>query len=256
MTLLGWISCSLVSKPCGLFYKPDPPVWSNWKTTKNGGSTSHPLSGYDIVMDRKLSDEEKAKNIAAGLTPTGRIKTTRGVTNLPKYEPGDYRCRGTNFTDKRKNDYLDVIRKTGEPAMARAEIGVNAGTVQTHCSKYPEFRQALDEAHRQHASIYANEMRRRGLEGWDEPVFGSQGPGAGTGIVGYVRKFSDRLLIEQAKKHDKKYHHTQRVEQHTTIEQAPSLDLDKLSPESRKDLRRILERERKLNGGESEQTPG
>ena len=81
------------------------------------------------------------------------------------------------------------------------------------------------------------------MEGWDEPVFGSQGPGTGVGVVGWVRKYSDRLLIEQAKKHDKRYNHTQRIEQQLTVENKPSLELEKLSPESRADLRKILERE-------------
>lgn len=194
----------------------------------------------------KLTDAEKAANVAAGLTPTGKIPVSRakGADAAPKFPEGDYRALGTNFTPKRKNRFITVLRETGEPALAAADVRVNLRTAQDHRHKDDLFRDAWDEALRQHAGIYAKEMKRRGVEGWDEPVFGSQGKDAGTGIVGWVRKYSDRLLIEQARKHDPGYTQTQKVEQTVKTEGgAAGLNLDSLSPESRADLRRILERE-------------
>jgi len=215
-----------------------------------------------------LTEAEKAANVAAGLTPTGRIparaaddarrikytpisKRNQGPVGRVKqgngkgedYPPNDYRARGSPFTVKRKNDYVRVVRETGEEPLARAEVGVSYHTVKDHMVKDPQFRDAVDEAYRQHASIYAREMLRRGVEGVAEPVFGSAGKDMGTGIVGYIQRYSDRLLIEQAKRFNKEYTPRQVVEQTTKLEGRPSLGLEALSPESREDLRRILERE-------------
>ena len=199
------------------------------------------------MTKRKLTEEEKAANVAAGLTPTGRIpkrsKDDPGATEAPSYEPGDYRVLHTNFTDHRKNHFIRILKETGEPALAAADVGVALRTAQRHRGSDELFRDAWDEALRQHAAIYAMEMKRRGVDGWDEPVFGSQGAGAGVGIVGWVKKYSDRLLIEQARKHDPEgYTPRSKVEATTTVE-TKGLSLDQLSPESRADLRRIIERE-------------
>jgi hypothetical protein len=45
------------------------------------------------------------------------------------------------------------------------------------------------------------EARRRAVEGWEEPVFGSLGQGQGTGQVGSIRRYSDTLLIRLLEAH-------------------------------------------------------
>lgn len=197
-------------------------------------------------MKPKLTPEEKAANVAAGLTPTGKIPTprTRGEDKPPKFPEGDYRCTGNAFTATRKNRFCAVLKATGEKALAAAEVGVHLKTAERHRHQDELFREAWDEALRQHAAVYAKEMYRRGVEGWDEPVFGSAGgKDAGTTIVGWVRKYSDRLLLEQARKHDPGYTPTQRIESRVEAVNSPGLDLSKLSPESQDQLREILERE-------------
>lgn len=215
----------------------------------SGWALPHPgASPYDRAMAgrrSKLTPEEKAANVAAGLTPTGRVPQPRdsGTDDPPRFDVDHMpKPQRTRFTPKRKNNFLRVIRETGEVALAAADTGIAIRTAEEHRRNDPVFRDAWDEAKRQHAAIYANEMRRRGVEGWDEPVFGSQGKDTGIGIVGWVRKYSDRLLIEQARKHDPGYTPKQKVESTVTVE-GQGLSLDQLSPESRADLRRILERE-------------
>lgn len=223
------------------------------------------VSGYyGAVTRRIISASEKATNVQNGLTPTGLIRQPglrkakpgqidskhkvpvgrgRTKTNKPAFPPGDYRSQGKAFTVGRKNHYLRIVRETGEEAIARADVGVSYGTVCDHMTKDKDFQEGVSEALRQHASVYAKEMKRRGVDGYQEPVFGNQGPGAGSGIVGWVTRYSDRLLLEQARKFDPKYTPTSIVKQTTTVKGLPSLGLDKLSAESREDLRRILERE-------------
>lgn len=238
-------------------------------------------SYYESVVFRKLSDSEKAVNVQNGLTPHGLIKLTpedrrkaklvakkarrdqlNQITSKQKvpvgraqkisYPEGDYRCQGRKFTVGRKNHYLRIVRECGEEVLARADVGVSWGTVKSQLEADPAFREGLAEAYRQHGAVYAKEMKRRGVDGYQEPVFGSQGPGAGSGIVGWVTRYSDRLLLEQARKFDKAYIAKTVVEQTTTVKGSPSLGLDKLSAESREDLRRILEREQCTNEPEPE----
>lgn len=195
-----------------------------------------------------LSEEAKRRNVAAGLTPTGRVKvkrlSTKGIDKQPEFPQEDYRCTGFNFTPARKNAFLEVIRKQGNRAEACREIGIAQATVSRHRTEDPAFRDAMDEAFRQHATIYINEMRRRGVEGVQKAVYGSQGPGAGSGVIGWVTEYSDRLLLELAKKYDPDFRPTLRTESKVHVTQTnESLGLENLSPESQEDLRRILERE-------------
>lgn len=59
----------------------------------------------------------------------------------------------------------------------------------------PDFAAAWRDALDQAADVLEREAFRRAVTGVQEPVFGSLGPGQGTGEVGAVRKYSDTLLI-------------------------------------------------------------
>jgi hypothetical protein len=199
-----------------------------------------------------LTDAQKAANVAMGLTPTGRIPIKRasrkGVDRLPDYPKGDYRCTGYDFTPARKNAFLEVIKREGLTSVACVEIGVHPNTVSRHRTDDHVFRDAMDEAFRQHGASLVQETHRRAVAGVTKPVYGSQGPGAGSGVVGFVTEFSDRLLLALLKKYDPDFKTVPaKVEVTTNINGGPKgdvgLKLEDLSPESRADLKRILERE-------------
>jgi len=205
----------------------------------------------------KLTDAEKARNVANGLTPTGRLKTTRpsrkGIDRQPDFPKGDYRCTGNNFTPARKNAFLDVIRREGLNPVACAEIGVSPSTVSRHRTEDPVFRDAMDEAFRQHGAALVQEAHRRAVVGVSKAVYGSQGPGAGQGVIGFVTEYSDRLLLELLKKYDPDFRTAPAKVEVTTNVSTPKgdvgLKLEELSPESRADLKRILERELERRDG-------
>lgn len=59
----------------------------------------------------------------------------------------------------------------------------------------PAYKARFDEAHKLGCDRLVREALRRGLEGVDEPVFGKlPGKDSGSGVVGTIRKYSDRLL--------------------------------------------------------------
>ncbi len=54
---------------------------------------------------------------------------------------------------------------------------------------------AWEEAREEAADHLEDEARRRAVDGWDEPVYGSGGTGVGTVEVGTIRKYDSTLLI-------------------------------------------------------------
>jgi hypothetical protein len=74
------------------------------------------------------------------------------------------------------------------------------------------FAAAWVDAYDQGGDVIRDEIRRRAVEGWEEPVFGPLGPGQGSGEIGSVRKFSDRLLELEAKRRDPGYRDNHRLE--------------------------------------------
>lgn len=219
-----------------------------------------------MAFKPKLTPDQVAANLAAGLTPTGKIpkgpspgvkkgsvpNRKNGMDKVPKYQPGDYRHLGLHFTPERKNRYLAALAKHGARAAARIEVGITERTEVRHRAEDPLFRQGMDEAMRQYGAKLIQEIHRRGVEGVPKPVFGSMGPNAGTGVVGFVTEYSDRLLLAQAQRFEPEYTPKQKVE-HSGQVKLDGLDLDKLCPESQDDLRRILERE--LERRKSDGTP-
>lgn len=210
----------------------------------------------------KLTDAEKAANVRAGLTPTGKIPRGRGpgvpqanvpnrkngLDKPPKFAPGDYRCLGFGFTPERKNKYLAALAKHGETVLARIEVGISKRTEERHRAEDAVFRDAMDEALRQYGATLSKEIHRRGVEGVQEPVYGNVGgQGGGTGVIGFVTRYSDRLLLTQAQRFESAYTPKQKVE-HSGAVKSEGLGLEQLSPESQDDLRRILERELERRG--------
>lgn len=223
-------------------------------------SKSRPPKGQPYRKST-LTDAQKAANVAMGLTPTGRIPIKRpsrkGVDRQPDYPKGDYRCTGYDFTPARKNAFLEVIKREGLTSVACVEIGVHPNTVSRHRTDDHVFRDAMDEAFRQHGAALVQEAHRRAVAGVTKPVYGSQGPGAGSGVVGFVTEYSDRLLLELLKKYDPDFKAPSAQVQVTTNVTGPQgdvgLKLEDLSAESRADLKRILEREleRRAQDGEA-----
>jgi hypothetical protein len=72
-------------------------------------------------------------------------------------------------------------------------------TYRHHALTDEEFKAELQIALEQYDDHLEAELHRRGVVGWEEPVFGSGGPGVGTVQVGTIRKFSDACLFGRLK---------------------------------------------------------
>jgi hypothetical protein len=105
----------------------------------------------------------------------------------------------------------------------------------------PEFAAAWDEALEEHAGSLVAELYRRATIGDAVPIVSPTGE-----VVGFKYNRSDTLLLAAVRAHAPEFtpRTEQTVEQTVTKTTRPApLHLERLSPESRADLKRILERE-------------
>jgi hypothetical protein len=130
-------------------------------------------------------------------------------------------------TGRWKKPFLKALAETGNVSIACKVARVERSTAYDHQNEKhamydAAFAKAWSDALETAADILEAEARRRGFEGWDEPVFGSGGPGQGTVQVGTVRKYSDALLIVLLKsvrphKFREHYHFQQNNQQNNNI---------------------------------------
>lgn len=85
---------------------------------------------------------------------------------------------------------------SGNLTVACQAVGIDRSTPAHFLRRNPGHPLAglLDEARVQARELLEAEAWRRAKEGVEEPVYGSLGTGQGTGEVGTVRRYSDRLL--------------------------------------------------------------
>lgn len=88
-----------------------------------------------------------------------------------------------------KAAFLLAFEKTGNVTVACRQVGIGRRQrVYEWIEEDPNFREAYKEANEIATDLLVEEVRRRGYEGWDEPVYhrGEQ--------VGVVRKYDSTLL--------------------------------------------------------------
>jgi hypothetical protein len=107
----------------------------------------------------------------------------------------------TTLTDDQIQAYLDEVARTGLLMKSAAAADVSYQTIKRNREEHDEFEAAVQDALELYREAIEEEIHRRGIEGVETPVFGSMGANAGTGIVGHVRKYSDKLLEIHAKRH-------------------------------------------------------
>jgi hypothetical protein len=146
------------------------------------------------------------------------------------------------LTPARKEAFLRELARHGVAARAAREAspGSLTGALQTFKDERhrdAEFDEAWNEAIESAHADLLHELIRRAKDGTNETVYGPSGQ-----PIGNRKRYSDRLLLEAVRARFPEFTPRQQVEQSTTMT-VKSLHLDRLSPESRAELRRILERE-------------
>jgi hypothetical protein len=130
---------------------------------------------------------------------------------------------------------LKVYSWTGSLQCAADATSIRRSEITKLIAADPGFAEDLEDARNRFLDRLEQEAVRRAVEGWDEDR------AAGDHVYA-VRKFDGSLLQMLLKANaPEKYRERVHIEQKTVV--SGSLSLEGLSPESREDLRKILERE-------------
>ena len=116
--------------------------------------------------------------------------------------------RDRRFSIPKKKRFIEALARGGNVVQAAATVGVSHAHVYWVRKRDPAFAEQWEEALDMAMDGVESEMRRRAVDGWEEPVFyrGEQ--------VGAVRRYSDSLLVTLLKAHrPEKYRENYRVEQ-------------------------------------------
>lgn len=103
------------------------------------------------------------------------------------------------FTKQVIADILNHIVNYGVITHACMSKGVSSRTLEEIVKQYPALMALKDEAKDLYRDKVSRAVHNRAIEGWLEPVFYKGG------LVGFVRKFSDRMLELQAKRYIPEY---------------------------------------------------
>ena len=107
----------------------------------------------------------------------------------------------TKWTAEKREQFFETLAKWGNVRLAAEAVAVSRSRAYELRDEDPSFAEAWDAAVDEAADRLEQEAWRRAVNGWEEPVFGSLGGGAGTGEVGRVQRFSNSLLIFLLKGH-------------------------------------------------------
>jgi hypothetical protein len=120
--------------------------------------------------------------------------TTKTTKPTPKK-----RARATSTAATRAADwgekFLTELARRGIVKYACAAARIHRSTAYDRKLADPAFAARWADAVEEAADVLEREMFRRAHDGVKKPVFGSLGPGLGSGEIGYVVEYSDTLLI-------------------------------------------------------------
>ncbi len=140
-----------------------------------------------------------------------------------------------DITRSRKVTFLEVYSRSGNKREAAKQAGVSLRQHYNWLDRDPEYAEALQIAKEEATEVLEREAFRRGVEGWEEPVFyrGEQ--------VGKITKYSDQLLVVLLKG-NKPEKYKDRVEHTGESKSYMNIDLKNLSEEELNLLEGIIDK--------------
>lgn len=182
------------------------------KEGKSRGLRVEEKLGSELVLfrNRPIYNDMPKKDVGKRI---GKSKVTQTVKkNQSLTILGIKRIRVLNpksrLTEQAKIKFLTYVADKGQRYVAAQSIGFTFQGVEHHLKKDPEFQHLFDAAMALYRDKLDNEIRRRGVDGWDEPVFNYK---SGE-VMGVIRKYSDRLLELHAKRHISEYRTPELIE--------------------------------------------
>lgn len=141
------------------------------------------LNGPTATLARPAADLKlEVKSTSRRLLPTAMYTRTRPI-------------RTTEITENMVNVFLDELEKTGMFKTAAARAGLTSYAVKQLRKMDDEFEAMCQDAREQYIDNMEAEGFRRGVEGWDEDVFGKEGK------IGTVHKYDSNIFLAYIKRY-------------------------------------------------------
>lgn len=179
-----------------------------------------------MVDKKKRPSPNKGKK---GPSSTGQVIDVRADQTGWRQKLQQSRIK---FDDDQKDIYIEALEQHGLKGRAAETAGVCRQTVGDHLENDEGFKLRYGAALEKYRDTIAEEVKRRGQAGWDEPIFhkgvralepvlnpdGTTMLEDGQPIYRYasIRKFSDRLLELEAKRVDPAYRDKQTIDLNQT----------------------------------------
>lgn len=185
--------------------QPSPPTNAPTNVPTNVptlGPTSNPQplpAGPDekipLATLAELHDLLLVRNRKGGKTEDGDTYMVRKVARSHRLPPDPP-------TPEKLMTFLEQLEECGMPheAARRARLGINP--INALKKEVPEFKALFDQAIERFKEKIEMEAYRRGVNGWDEPVFGGQGKDR---VVGTIKRYDSRLMELMLKKNIPEY---------------------------------------------------
>lgn len=177
---------------------------------------STPDTSKETPRRKRQRQERDATMAASGLQPTyfircdiddgGEAETMEqvqaameAVPDRGTLPPPLVSNRANEITPEMRERFLSNYAQTGIWNQSSYDVGCSGAAMKRLASEDPGFSLMVAEAVQDFRELIQAEIIRRGVRGVVEPVFGRGGKDCPDQIVGYVRKFSDRLLELEAR---------------------------------------------------------
>ncbi len=105
----------------------------------------------------------------------------------------------TSRTKSKVRKFLKLLGDSANVSSACRALGIPRQNIYEWRRQDPDFARKMDEAVDLGTCALEDEAIRRGMEGWDEPVY-YKGE-----VVGETRRYSDQLLLATLRARDPKY---------------------------------------------------
>lgn len=178
---------------------------------------------------------------ARGLMPVGGIRRKEPARLV------DDSDLSVPFTKEVRRRFLQKLEADVEgecawtPWICARKCGVSRGAVLWAIERDADFKAAWEDLRRRHAENLEKAAHERAVVGVEEDVYGSLGPGMGTGVVGTRVVYDNKLLLRLLERHSPEWRPSHRVE--TQVTEAgvhDGITLAQLPPEVRERLKALL----------------
>lgn len=120
----------------------------------------------------KKRDGTHIRKGVKGTSSTGKVKNVNADQTNWRRKVQQSRLK---FDDDTKRVFLEELAASGLKGRAAKKAGISMQTVGVHRENDPDFEEAFIAAEATYRDSLAEEVTRRGRDGWLEPVFGKDG---------------------------------------------------------------------------------